>query len=154
MAKYHINPATGDPGRCMARSGHCPFGGDETHYSTKAEAREAYSIEMDADWMAKGLPDLSTDELIARFEEGQVQAQELVDDGWLQPEALVRKEKTFARAMELRLVAMTELNSTQKTLRAALPKFEQGEMKLEEFSEVRNAAQAAEERYRQLFGAL
>lgn len=47
MAKFHINPATGNPGRCLARSGNCPFGGEDAHYSTKEEARLAYEQQME-----------------------------------------------------------------------------------------------------------
>jgi hypothetical protein len=46
MARYHINPATGDPGVCSAVAGNCPFKGDageeSTHYPSAAAAREGY----------------------------------------------------------------------------------------------------------------
>lgn len=42
MAKFHINPATGDPGPCRAKQ-QCPFGDMESdHYASKEEARAAY----------------------------------------------------------------------------------------------------------------
>ena len=41
MPKYHVNPATGNPGVCRAQK-NCPFGGEADHYSTREEAREAY----------------------------------------------------------------------------------------------------------------
>lgn len=42
MAKFHINPNTGEPGRCVAVI-RCKYGqGDESHFDTKFEAREAY----------------------------------------------------------------------------------------------------------------
>lgn len=42
MARYHINPATGNPGVCHAKI-RCRFGDMETgHFSTKEEARIAY----------------------------------------------------------------------------------------------------------------
>ncbi len=37
---FHINPETGDPGKCSASKGKCPFGG--THYDSEAEARAGY----------------------------------------------------------------------------------------------------------------
>lgn len=41
MAKYHINPKTGNPGLCKAKD-NCPFGGADEHYSSKDVARAAY----------------------------------------------------------------------------------------------------------------
>ena len=40
MAKYHINPNTGMPGRCTAKPGNCPYGGESEHYTTYSEAFE------------------------------------------------------------------------------------------------------------------
>ena len=39
--KYHINPKTGNPGKCSAKIT-CPFGNDDVHYNSREEAREAY----------------------------------------------------------------------------------------------------------------
>ena len=44
--KYHINPETGNPNKCYAKQGRCPFGSDENHFPTKAEARSAYEGKM------------------------------------------------------------------------------------------------------------
>lgn len=41
MAKYHINPKTGNAGACRADN-KCPFGGEDKHYASKSEARAAY----------------------------------------------------------------------------------------------------------------
>jgi len=42
MAKYHINPTTGEPGQCKARKS-CPFGDLENdHYTSAEAAREAF----------------------------------------------------------------------------------------------------------------
>lgn len=44
MARYHVNPHTGDYGVCHADKGKCPFGGPsgtENHYSNEAEAKRA-----------------------------------------------------------------------------------------------------------------
>jgi hypothetical protein len=41
MAKYHIN-GRGEPGKCSAQKGGCPFGGEGQHYSTSDDARKAY----------------------------------------------------------------------------------------------------------------
>jgi hypothetical protein len=39
MVKYHINPATGEAGKCSATKGPCPFGNEEEHFSSLAEAK-------------------------------------------------------------------------------------------------------------------
>lgn len=44
MAKFHINPETGDPGKCSAEDGKCPFGGE--HFASEAEARKSYEVSM------------------------------------------------------------------------------------------------------------
>lgn len=46
MAKFHINPATGDAGECGATVGACPFGGADEHYGSAEEARGAYESMM------------------------------------------------------------------------------------------------------------
>jgi len=40
MAKFHIN-SKGEPGACRATSGSCPFGGEENHYGSEADAYAA-----------------------------------------------------------------------------------------------------------------
>ncbi len=42
MATYHINPETGDVGRCSATKGGCPYGSLDEHYTSAAGARKAY----------------------------------------------------------------------------------------------------------------
>lgn len=42
MAKYHINTKTGEPGKCSATQGNCPFGGADEHFTSAEAAREAY----------------------------------------------------------------------------------------------------------------
>lgn len=37
--KFHINPETGNPNKCSAKSGNCPFGSDSEHFESKNEAR-------------------------------------------------------------------------------------------------------------------
>jgi hypothetical protein len=41
MPTYHIN-AAGNPGRCTASAGHCPFGSPTVHYADPVQARSAY----------------------------------------------------------------------------------------------------------------
>lgn len=45
MARYHINPETGNPGFCRAKK-NCPFGGDNDHFPTREEARKAAEAEL------------------------------------------------------------------------------------------------------------
>lgn len=47
MAKFHLNPATGEASRCKALFS-CPFGSTEEHYPTIDEAREAFEQSQDA----------------------------------------------------------------------------------------------------------
>lgn len=42
MARYHINPTTGEAGACRAKQGNCPFTSPSEHYETKEEAMKAY----------------------------------------------------------------------------------------------------------------
>ena len=43
---YHIN-SKGEPGSCRAKPGNCPFAGEEEHYGSPEEAREAYEQRME-----------------------------------------------------------------------------------------------------------
>lgn len=46
MSKYHIN-AKGEPGRCRAKDGKCPFGSESEHYENKSDARFAYEKKLE-----------------------------------------------------------------------------------------------------------
>lgn len=46
MAKFHVNPATGEPGRCTAENGNCPFSEVSEHYENATQARIGYEKEM------------------------------------------------------------------------------------------------------------
>lgn len=48
MAKFHINPSTGNPGPCKAARA-CPFGGADRHFDSAQEARTAFELEMGGD---------------------------------------------------------------------------------------------------------
>jgi hypothetical protein len=48
MAKFHVNPATGEPGACRALKGNCPFGSEEQHFTSASAARSAYEKAMPA----------------------------------------------------------------------------------------------------------
>lgn len=52
MNRYHMNPKTGNPNKCSAKQGNCPFkseaGSEATHYASAGEARVGYEQEMEA----------------------------------------------------------------------------------------------------------
>lgn len=52
MATFHVNPSTGEAGRCSAVSGKCPFGSAEEHFGTLDEATRS-SEAMLADQFSK-----------------------------------------------------------------------------------------------------
>lgn len=39
---FHVNPETGEAGKCKAKNGKCPFGSVEEHHATAEAAREAF----------------------------------------------------------------------------------------------------------------
>lgn len=41
MAKYHVNPNTGNSGTCKSTKGKCPFGSEDEHFSTPEAANAA-----------------------------------------------------------------------------------------------------------------
>lgn len=41
MSKFHVN-GEGNPGKCTAQAGNCPFGGEADHHSTAEAARAAF----------------------------------------------------------------------------------------------------------------
>lgn len=47
MAKYHINPETGNPGVCRATVS-CRFGDSDKHFDSKEDARQFYEREQEA----------------------------------------------------------------------------------------------------------
>lgn len=45
MSKFHVNDS-GEPGKCSAEKGGCPFGGDAQHYASPEDARTAFELSM------------------------------------------------------------------------------------------------------------
>lgn len=62
MAKFHFNPATGKVGSCSAKKDNCPFASDDQHFSSAAEARDAFERSMEGD----AAPSISRNEAWAR----------------------------------------------------------------------------------------
>lgn len=59
MAKFHINPTSGNPGLCNAAEGNCPYGGPLEHYSTAEDARHAYEKVMSREsWNSGSKPEV------------------------------------------------------------------------------------------------
>lgn len=88
MARYHLNPETGNPGLCRATKA-CPFGDFEhAHYATKEAAREAFELSMKPDsWRDRTF---STDEKI----EASAQAirEVIVDKEFVKANKLLKPE--------------------------------------------------------------
>lgn len=57
--KFHINPATGEPGKCSAENGGCPFGGEDNHYTSKEAARAAFEKTQEGAVFAMSLKDMN-----------------------------------------------------------------------------------------------
>lgn len=43
--KFHLNPNTGNPSKCSAKSGNCPFAGDSEHFESMEKARTHFESE-------------------------------------------------------------------------------------------------------------
>ncbi len=63
MTKYHLNPQTGNPGKCSAEQGNCPFGDPLEHYDFPAEARKSFESIVEAEAKRGALVELA-DELV------------------------------------------------------------------------------------------
>lgn len=53
MAKFHINPETGNPGNCIAADGNCPYGADAPHFSSAEDARTAFEASQNGSFIAE-----------------------------------------------------------------------------------------------------
>lgn len=51
--KFHINPETGNPNKCVAKPGNCRFGSDTNHYDSKDAARADYEQTMSGESVVK-----------------------------------------------------------------------------------------------------
>lgn len=47
MARFHLR-TDGNPGPCQAKQGKCPYGGDDKHFGSETEARQAYEASQGA----------------------------------------------------------------------------------------------------------
>jgi hypothetical protein len=81
MARYHINPKTGNPGICRATKV-CPFGDLEAdHYSTSQDARTAYEQKMSVENIPEDKPEVKVNswEHLSNQELGQLEEDTLAE---------------------------------------------------------------------------
>lgn len=80
MSKFHINPNTGNPGRCFALK-KCRFGGDDEHYASKELAAIAYE-------------QTNVDSQLAVLRKNEVEAKEAIES--VAPEEPKKRLEDFA----------------------------------------------------------
>lgn len=62
---YHVN-GKGEPGKCSAQQGNCPFGSDEDHYESQDQARIAFErLMQDRGWIKTSKVDRLREEIAA-----------------------------------------------------------------------------------------
>lgn len=54
MAVFHVNPETGEPGKCSALAGNCPFGGDDEHFASLEAAKTQSEELLSSQFLDKG----------------------------------------------------------------------------------------------------
>lgn len=77
--KFHIN-SKGEPGRCSAQHGGCPFGSESEHYSTKEGASAAYERSM-SDRMLSTLTKAPTREQVEQVLDSMSRGEDTIPDG-------------------------------------------------------------------------
>lgn len=68
MSKFHVGPS-GNPGRCIANEGNCPYGADAPHYDSVESARKGYENSQSAQIMSlskHSRPEFETPENVAK----------------------------------------------------------------------------------------
>lgn len=109
MAKFHVNPATGDAGPCRARK-QCPFGDlTQDHFATKEEATKYYEkLANPVHVLPVEKSHLSALRRNAMFVEQQ-DDQQLMDKLELQEDTRYKKQQPSFSALELeRVKAMAD----------------------------------------------
>ena len=54
MNRFHVN-LKGEAGKCSARAGQCPFGGEQAHYRSMENAQQAFELSMAAESLPEPL---------------------------------------------------------------------------------------------------
>lgn len=121
--KFHINPETGNPNKCVAKPGNCRFGADTNHYESKDEARTAYESSMSGSTLKKSTA--------AEIEAARVKACREHDEAAY--ELMLEQSKAHSRAVaQLRNIAyssgirINERTSYKDILEAADKKIDSG----------------------------
>lgn len=57
--RYHINPNTGESGKCSAKSGNCPFAGEDQHFTSPEAARSAFEANNSAKTFSMSRKDMN-----------------------------------------------------------------------------------------------
>lgn len=118
-AKYHINPETGNPGRCTAKK-QCRFGGEAAHYSSEKEARDAYEVTQSAlTSFQKEFPEMSDKDLdrlqhmskISSIPVGELAEADGVNARWAERKVTELQERRVKAAQEARERADANPNS-------------------------------------------
>lgn len=78
MAKYHVNPETGNTGPCKATKGQCPFGGEENHYASEKDAREAYEVSQVNSWLERSDARIEAESYIELYQESIAEGEESI----------------------------------------------------------------------------
>ena len=77
MARYHVNPTTGDPGVCRAEK-NCPFGSIDEHYDSREAAAAAYEAKQKLDEHFAHLQKVDeTEELVSQLDKLETQRREV-----------------------------------------------------------------------------
>lgn len=108
MIKYHINPETGEPGKCTAKEGNCLYGESSPHFSTPEDARTAYEA-------AQGGAFLSTKQKIniTKADIKKLTTPRVDLNIYLNPENLL-VHSAYLRMRDLRFDAANKLASIKK----------------------------------------
>lgn len=77
--KFHIN-GKGEPGRCSAQHGGCPFGGENEHYVTKEGASVAYERSM-ADGSIPKLTKVPTRDQVVQVLDSMARGEDTIPEG-------------------------------------------------------------------------
>lgn len=79
MARFHLNPVTGEAGQCRAQHGGCPFGGPQEHFDSKEEAMQNYETLMAGMTIPEPTAkDVAREAAIRSFEQRVIMDQEMV----------------------------------------------------------------------------
>lgn len=82
--KFHIN-SEGEPGRCRAQPGRCPFASDSDHYASAADARMGYEKLMrDQNSIAANRQEMEQQEKLQQFAANEAEAKRLREKGKFQ----------------------------------------------------------------------